>query len=463
MLLELALPAVAVQFSVFFIFPQTASVVGRVLGKEELAGFSLGSLVGNLTCLSVMVGALTAADTLMPRAYASGNYEEVGRIAIRGFMMCTLLLLIPIVPLCTIIEWIFEKLGQDIVASSLASQWIRIYLIGIPATLLFRVIQSFLNAQHKVWPLVYASISSCFIFHPIFLKIFISKFHFLGSSLSICMTQYVMISLLFLIMWMNPVHEKKTWPGLSMPYFLESIHPRPMVAFLSLSLGGVLSLSEWWFWEWVCIIVGSFGVVPLCVHTIAYNLVPLLFMIPLGIMIGLTVRLGHLIAYNVKHAKQLAAWCMLFTTILGAIVAYFLHRFREEIVMLFTNDKEVIKGCEEIWDNLCIYIFILYIFGINSAILRALGKQWYIAVIMFACLWLGTLGFLVVFAIRRGGGIETVWKILPFGYFLMQIALIYGYMTEDWLDCIKQKNTNYKSESESEQTKLLHKKHLTYD
>ena len=56
-LLGIALPAVAVQFSVLFIFPQTASLVGTSLGKEELAGFSLGSLVGNLTCLSVMVEA----------------------------------------------------------------------------------------------------------------------------------------------------------------------------------------------------------------------------------------------------------------------------------------------------------------------------------------------------------------------------------------------------------------------
>ena len=51
-----------VQFSVLWIFPLTASVVGRTLGTEALAGFSLGSLVGNLTCLSIMTGALTAAD-----------------------------------------------------------------------------------------------------------------------------------------------------------------------------------------------------------------------------------------------------------------------------------------------------------------------------------------------------------------------------------------------------------------
>jgi Na+-driven multidrug efflux pump len=163
---------------------------------------------------------------------------------------------------------------------------------------------------------------------------------------------------------------------------------------------------------------------PDSVHTIAYNLVPLLFMVPLGIMIGLQVRIGHVIGYNVKKAKLLAAWCMLFTTTLGAFVALLLFQFRVEIAMLFTNDEEVIQGCY--------YIFILYIFGINSAILRALGMQWHMAAIVFACIWLGTLPTLVFFAIRRGGGIDAVWSTLPVFHTVMQVLLAWSYLSSDW-------------------------------
>lgn len=55
LLFDIAIPTVAVQFSAYFIYPQTASAVGRRLGTEELAGYSLASLTGNLTCLSVIV------------------------------------------------------------------------------------------------------------------------------------------------------------------------------------------------------------------------------------------------------------------------------------------------------------------------------------------------------------------------------------------------------------------------
>ena len=101
LLMQIAAPAVVVQFSVLFIFPQTASAVGRILGTKALAGFSLGSLVGNLTCVSIMTGALTAADILMPRAWGAKKYEEMGILAIRSVIFCSFLLLIPIIPLFT--------------------------------------------------------------------------------------------------------------------------------------------------------------------------------------------------------------------------------------------------------------------------------------------------------------------------------------------------------------------------
>lgn len=187
-----------------------------------------------------------------------------------------------------------------------------------------------------------------------------------------------------------------------------------------------------WDRETVCFIVGSFGVVPLCVHTIAYNIVPLLFMIPLGISIGLTVRMGNIIAHDVPRAKLLAAWCMGFTVMVATIVSSLLYQFQVQIAMLFSSDPEIIQGCKDIWPKLCYYVFLIYIFGINSAILRALGMQWQMAAIIFVCLWLCTLPAIVIVAIKRGGGIDGVWNTLPIFYTFMQVILVWSYMSADW-------------------------------
>lgn len=143
-----------------------------------------------------------------------------------------------------------------------------------------------------------------------------------------------------------------------------------MLRFVHLSFGGVLSLSERWFWETMCFVTGSFGVVQLCAHTIAYNLIPVLFMVPLGTSIGLTVRMGHVIADDPGKAKRMAAWTMLLIVIAGASVALCLHVFQLPIIQLFTTDPDVIHDTKEIWPEVCYYTFILYIFGINGAIHR---------------------------------------------------------------------------------------------
>jgi MATE family multidrug resistance protein len=432
LLLEIAAPAVVAQFSVLFIFPQTASTVGLTLGTEALAGFSLGSLVGNLTVVSVMTGALTAADILMPRAWGAKNYEEMGILAIRSVIICGFFLLIPVIPLFTSTEWIFDRMGQDRDASYLASQWIRVFLIGVPPVLLFRVAQSFLNSQNHVYPMVFASVVASYLVHPTLLKILVPTMGENGSALAISLTQWVMTGLLFLYLRFRPVEKPETWPRFSRAVLSEALRPKPLLEFISLSLGGVISLSEWWLWETVCFIVGTFGVVPLVVHSIAYNLVPLLFMPTLGIQIGLTVRMGQIIAYDIVKAKLLAMWCMFFTVIFGAILATSLYIFRIDIAMLFTDDVEVVDGCKEIWGKLSCYIFILHIFGINSAILRVLGLQWRMAITIFSFLWFVVLPAIIYFAVHRGGGLDAVWTILPIFYSILQVLLALLYLTADW-------------------------------
>mgnify|MGYP005680680015 CR=1 FL=1 len=366
----------------------------------------------------------------MPRAWGAKNYKEMGIIFIRSVIICSFLLLIPIIPLFTCMEWIFDSMGQDKNASHLASVWIRIYIIGVPSALLFRVVQSFLNAQHHVYPMVFASVLCAYFVHPILLKFLIPYMGINGSALAISLTQWIMIGLLFLYLHFKPVERPETWPKLST--ISDALRRKPMLDFVSLSLGGVLSLSEWWFWECVCFIVGTFGVVPLVVHSIAYNLVPLLFMPTLGMSIGLTVRMGNVLAYDSAKAKLLASWCMFFTVIFGAILSCTLFLFRIEIAGLFTDDPEVISGCKEIWPKLCYYIFMLHVFGINSAILRALGLQWRMAVIIFCFIWLVTLPNVVYFAVHRGGGLSVVWTILPIFYTIMQFFLVGSYITSDW-------------------------------
>ena len=156
----------------------------------------------------------------------------------------------------------------------------------------------------------------------------------------------------------------------------------------------------------------------------------------LGIMMALVVRMGQMLTYGTRKAKLLAGWCMLFTTIFGAVLAILLHIYRLKICMLFTDDEEVIRGCEVIWPKLCYYIFVLHIFGIQCAILRALGMQWRMAGIIFGCLWLGALPCMMYF--YKGGGLPVVWDILVVSYSIMQFFLVLSYCNSDWDSIVRE-------------------------
>jgi Na+-driven multidrug efflux pump len=401
-LLGIAFPSVALQFNMYVVFPQAASEVGRVLGTEELAGFSLGCLVGNITCLSILVGVLTAADTLMPRAYGAERYAEVGRLTIRAVLVCAFLLLPPIIPLCTVMEPMMILLGQDPVAAKLAASWIRVYLLGVPANLLLRTLQRFLVAQSLPWPHVHATTIPSLVIFPVLLRFLVARMGFLGSAAAIAIVQWLMLLILLAYLRLRPVYRKETWPGLSWPFFCEAVRPKKLREFASLSLGGVMSLSEWWFWETMCFVAGTFGTVAFCAHSIAYNLIPLLFMIPLGTStcivpiadgvlideirwltfvywlseiyagcsIGVTVRVGQVLGSDPDRAKLIATWSLALIFVVGGIVASILYVFEDLFVALFTRDPDVFYSCHQIWFLVCIHIWIMFVFGLQSAILR---------------------------------------------------------------------------------------------
>lgn len=433
LLVEIAAPAVMTQCAVFLAFPMTASAVGRQLGTDALAGFSLGSLTANLTLQSILTGSLTAADTLMPRAFAAQKYRQVGILAVRSMLVCTVLLLVPLVPLLTMMEPFFLVLGQDPTAATLAAQWIQVFLLGVPALLGFKILQSFLNAQHRPWPLAISSIlATCVL--PLWIWYMVPTWHERGSALAIAVSQWVMVGILLIQLRLTYPHSyvPESWPGITKATLMKALDPRPMKEYMGLSLGGVVSLSEWWFWEINCFVVGSFGVVPLCAHTIAYNLVPLLFMPTLGLAIGLTVRMGHVLAHNVHAAKRMAAYSLCFNTAFGTVLVLALYQFRYQVATMFTDDPEVIRQCEAIWPKLCIFVWILHPFGIQCAIMRALGMQWRMATVIFFCLYCSALPALFFFAVHKGGGIGVVWTILPIAYAVMQVGLASCYVCENW-------------------------------
>ena len=155
-------------------------------------------------------------------------------------------------------------------------------------------------------------------------------------------------------------------------------------------------------------------------------------MLPLGVGIGLSVRMGSVIGINPQKARLIAASCMAFIALIGAIIAVMLHFFRYEIIGSFTNDDTATELALGIWPTLSYYEFLIYIMGISAAILRALGMQWRAAAIISTALYCVTMPSVFYFAVFQHGGLLVQWKVLGVCYTFLQVVLAMGYVLLDW-------------------------------
>jgi len=229
-------------------------------------------------------------------------------------------------------------------------------------------------------------------------------------------------------------YEPKTWPGINISFITDALRWDEIKTYAKLSIGGVFALSEWWFWESMCVMAGMFGMEALCVHTIAYQVLPITFMIPLGTSIGLSVRMGAILPFSVYKAKKLAMYTIMFITVVMSIVSGIVYIFRDEIVSTFSTDEAVVEGCHRIWIKVCIHNVLLGTFVTHCAILRALGLQWRMAKTIIGVLWFGALPSIYYFTIYEGGGFFLMWTMVPWWYMALNIALVIAYTTVSWQD-----------------------------
>ena len=121
-LASIALPSVLLQLSILFPFTLSTSHLGGLSYESELSeshsinatqhddssglsdvdngpaftslllsSFSLSNLTGNITCLTVLIGTLSATDTLGPQYFALSK-GKVGLLLLRGFFITSTLL-----------------------------------------------------------------------------------------------------------------------------------------------------------------------------------------------------------------------------------------------------------------------------------------------------------------------------------------------------------------------------------
>ena len=419
--------------SIGFVVPSfcTAAYIGRHFGTIPLDAYTLANLTGNLCCLSLLAGLYSAADTLCPQAYGAGNFRQVGLVAMQALVTSWLILIPTNILLCTTLGPLLQALGQDAVVADLAWQFYNVYVWSLPFYAVWCVVWKFLSAQHALQPLVIVTLLASTVVLPISLEILGNLAGILGAAAALVVFQLFQVTavLTWIALW--PPHNPATWPKEG--YAWHDIFASPAYAqFLRLGCGGMLASLEWIYWEAISLVVGLLGVVPLSVHTIPTQVIYVVFMFPLGMGVAISNRIGVTLSHSVARAKTLTVAILVVSSVGFGIFTWLLFVNQEFIFALFTNDPDVLAGCAAVWPLVCLYFWVLNLFGINTGIATGLGMQMTLGMWTLLFLWCLGLPASYYFAICQDQGLKAVWTWIIPPYVLIDVTMLILFYFQDW-------------------------------
>ncbi|CAE7510400.1 unnamed protein product [Symbiodinium natans] len=411
-----------------FVVPwQITRAVSSLLGPEALAAYALGQLTGNLTGRSIVNGLLLAYDTLGAQAFGRGEFREVGVLMLRAVLLAAVLLT-PVAVAWSWAEKCFLMLGQEPFVASYAARYLQIFRFSIVPVALFEVFRRFALSQGIAWPFTAATIASN-IFVALAAAPMLSLWGFDGSALLHlgAVTVQAAAGLLYLAI-RRPGEATQALPGL-LQGVRDAARTDGLCEFLKLAVPGVLSMTEWWFWEVTCFRAGVFGAHSLAAHTVAYMAVPILFQVPRGIQMGFVARAGALLGEGRgKAAKKVALGGLAVGVLFVLMDAALVWAAQEEyIAQMAGSSNELTVICRKIWPFVIFFLVVDGLFPLNQGICNIHSHQGRVSVSMILSLWVVGVPITI-----SSADLVSLWQIFPLCYILLNALLVMSYACSDW-------------------------------
>ena len=130
-----------IQFAGWFV---SQTLAGHI-SADALAAVALANFFFNVVASAPLVGLSFASDSLIPQALAAGNPARAGAIAQLGVAAVAGVSVL-VLPLLMFGGAVFDALGQQPAVVALATPYVRLLAIGLPAMALYEMYKKLVNA-----------------------------------------------------------------------------------------------------------------------------------------------------------------------------------------------------------------------------------------------------------------------------------------------------------------------------
>lgn len=387
------------------------------LGTTPLASVSLANSYYNIVVYFLM-GAATAIDTTVSQAYGRGKPTECRQWLLRSLVVFS----IACIPFCwglMLANTVFRSLNIDAEIAGPAADYIVRTVPGTPFFVLFVCFQKYQQAMNLMSPslivLVIGNLANC-----IFTWYSVAYGSILDLAWSLTYARIILCALMAFAVYVTPQQLDAVRVAAT-----PVCHWASLRSFLGLGISGAFMQGlEAMAFELTTFAAATQGRVALDAHNLLIQITALTYLsLPLGISIAASIRVGNLLgAGHADLAKLSSSLCIGIGCSVMIISGICVMTYRDVIGYIFTTDENVVRLIASLAPIAAFFQTIDGFQGVSGGVLRAMGKQSYLAVCIFIAFYVISLpmGFSLCFS--QHWGIAGLWYGLASGLGLMAVA-----------------------------------------
>jgi MATE family multidrug resistance protein len=424
--IRLSAPMALTQLGQIAMMTTDLAFIGR-LGDQAVAAAALGHTVFFIS-FTFGLGLMAAVAPLAAQAFGARDPRQVRR-AVRTGLWAALLVSIPTMILPLRGEQVLLALGQVPEAASLGQEYLFGLVWGIAPALWFIAVRGFMGAVNRPEPVLWITLAAIpanalLVYLLLYGNWGFPRLGLFGAGLATTIVNIgTFIAGLWCVMWRRPFRKyhilarlwRIDWPLLRQLVMIG--------APISLSL-----LMEYGLFSSAALLMGLIGTAALAAHQVALQVTAILFMIPLGIGMAATVRVGHAVGRRDADAVRRAGWVALWLGIaLAALLTVAVMFWRFTIATLFFGTATT-HGAIELTAALLLvgatYFITDAIQTIVAGALRGLNDTRIPLLLAAVSYWLIGFTLACILGFKTGLGAIGVWIGLSCGTAVYAAALI---------------------------------------
>jgi MATE family multidrug resistance protein len=334
--LKLAAPMALTQLGQIAMTTTDLVFIGRI-GDEAVAAAGLAGTV-YFVSFTLGMGLTSAVAPLAAQAFGAHNPSLVRR-ALRNGLWAALFIALPIMALPLRGEQILQALGQGATTSHLAQQYLFGLAWGAMPALWFQAIRGFMGAIHRPQPALWITLAAIpanalLVYLLMFGTFGLPRLDLFGAGLATTIVNFgTFLAGLWFITQRKPFSDYRVLVRL---WRIEWVLMRQIAA-----IGAPISIAfllEYGLFSSAGLLMGLISTTALAAHQIALQITAILFMVPFGISMAATVRVGHAVGRNDAAAvKRAGLVAMLLGVALSAALTLAVIIARVAVVRFFLD------------------------------------------------------------------------------------------------------------------------------